>query len=167
MHRYLVSIQSMSIMSVSSFVFVLVFIFMNVVQCRHGEEPSCSVFDYNERILAKLVRMEHEMELNQKRLETWEEKIERRMSELDDAEKIRVKDANELCVKVNNDFSKKTEKIDQAMTSFQQQQGRISEDFISQEVALNTTLENYLAELRKREKTFTGIEVYFYYTSGI
>ena len=146
-------------MSVSIYIFVVVTTFIvGGAQCRHDDEPSCSMFDYNERILAKLVRMEHEMELNQKRLEKWEEKLERRMAELDDAEKTRVDGANELRDKVLTDFAKETEKLDLAVTSFQQQQGRISEDFVNQEVALNMTLENYLADLREREKKSTGME---------
>ena len=100
------------------------------------EEPSCSKFAFEEKVLEKLVRNEHKIEIFENKLEKWEERIEKVLTKLEQSEQQMIKDTSALHTKLNNEQSK----IENAMTALGKQQERKSQDLFDQQKDINDTL---------------------------
>ena len=118
-------------------------IFFFLVMCTaaaNGEfEPKCSKFDFEERTLEKLVRLEHQMELHTARLEKMEKRLENRqekmehdkikaLEQLSKAREHLVKEFDEMAINLTEEQSRQVKKIEDLMDANSNTFARMSRD---------------------------------------
>lgn len=69
-------------MGTQIYTIIILSLLVSMAQC--GFEPRCSRFDFEERTLEKLVRLEHKMELQTETLEKMKKELEERQDKLEE-----------------------------------------------------------------------------------
>ena len=100
------------------------------------EEPSCSQFNFLEKLLDKQVRIEHSIESFEHKLTEWEDRIEKMLTKLDKSEQQIKIGASEIKKEISDEKSN----IEIAMTGLGKQQERMSQDLFDQQKEINETL---------------------------
>ena len=114
------------------------------VVSRIHEEPACSQYHFQERVLEKLVRLEHKMTLHTEKMTSLESEMKTEIAQFRVNEAKLLDSFTHMKDDATNNMIEQNNKISEALTNFQNQVARMSKDVLDTQANMSEVVDSFI-----------------------